>query len=162
MNPFREGRGGPSWVGGVHGGRGCLYAGSDEGGTSRRRCFSPSLHTPPTSGFRAVPAALHLTRRVPGAAAFVPAPGHCTHTDTTPRLTSLDQLKLHTASIIPGVPSTPALPTSHHPAPHHLHLQALGVAPDMAEERRGPATLGLGGDDGGGGFVEEEVPDDDD
>lgn len=48
------------------------------------------------------------------------------------------------------------------PPPPPRHPQALGVAPDMAEERRGPATLGLGGDDGGGGFVEEEVPEDDD
>ncbi|KAG2490014.1 hypothetical protein HYH03_011479 [Edaphochlamys debaryana] len=40
--------------------------------------------------------------------------------------------------------------------------KALGVAPEMQEERRGPANLGLRDQDGGGGFVEEEVPDEDD
>ncbi|GIL44704.1 hypothetical protein Vafri_2223 [Volvox africanus] len=42
--------------------------------------------------------------------------------------------------------------------------KALGVAPDMAEDRRGPADLGLHGerDTDNGGFIEEEVADDDD
>lgn len=43
-------------------------------------------------------------------------------------------------------------------------LQALGVAPDMAEDRRGPADLRLRGerDTDNGGFVEEDVADDHD
>jgi hypothetical protein len=44
-------------------------------------------------------------------------------------------------------------------------MQTLGVSPEMLDERRGPANLGLregdDDDDGGNAFVEEDVAEDD-